>query len=251
MSRWSRKLFSSLAGGLLLVACGGGSDDSGPDGDDGPGSSERTEMAAALNAAALNAQAAGDGLGVMILQSAAAMVQGGLPVTSADVALSMSTPVAVPGARTTAPGWAIGVEMGQIQGQAPNFEVGAFEGAIVMRGGNIAYGLGLVSATPAFVGQSFGAIWEGSTAGWRATALTGFGVADSIIGGNCLSQVPGGLGVTECTPASLRAPGFIINSSQPMSFPGNTATGSRTLAFGPNRLRGAVVLVDCGQTDLC
>ena len=25
----------------------------------------------------------------------------------------------------------------------------------------------------------------------------------------------------------------------------------RTLAFGPNRLRGAVVLVDCGQTDLC
>jgi hypothetical protein len=256
MSRCTNHLIGGLVTALVLAGCGGGDGDggNGPGGGGGPSAGERSAMAAALNAAAVNAEAAGDGTGVIILQGAAALLQNDLTVTpvngvsflrDAAVTVRTGTPYAM------ANGWAFGVELGLMQGSPGQLEVGVFEGAVVISGPNIAYGFGLLSATPGFVGNSFGAIWQGANAGWAATALTGVGVADSIIGGNCLSNVPAGLGIVQCVPASLRGPGFNISASTPINFPGNTATGSNTMAFGPNRLRGATVGVDCNQTSNC
>jgi hypothetical protein len=173
-------------------------------------------MAAALNAAAVNADAAGDDLGSLILKSSAGLIGGGLTVTGVSgvtFSLAGAAPVRLPGANLAGAGWAFGVELGMVQ---PQNEVGAFEGAVVISGSDIAFGLGLVSATPGFVGSSFGEIWSGPNAGWAATALQGIGQADSIIGGNCLGSVPAGLGVIDCTPASLAGPGFNITASAPM-----------------------------------
>jgi len=208
-------------------------------------------MAAALNAAAVNAEAAGDATGTAILKAAAGLIGGGLTVTSVsgvtftrgDAAL-----VRLKGANAAGAGWAFGIELGMVQ---PQNEVGTFEGAVVVSGTDIAFGFGLVSSTPGFVGSSIGEIWSGPNAGWVATALTGIGQADSIIGGNCLGSVPAGLGIVDCTPASLAGPGFNITASTPINFPGNTAAGSNTMAFGPPRLRGAVIAVDCQQGSAC
>ena len=254
MSIRTNSLLGSLMTALVVAACGGGDGDGGNGpGGGGPSAGERTAMVAALNAAAANAEAAGDGAGVIILQGAAAMLQSDLTVTSVTGVSFVREAGVVQTSRlvSVAGGWAFGVELGLTQGQSPQIEVGAYEGAVVISGGNIAYGFGLKSATPGFVGSSFGAIWQGANAGWSATALTGFGVADSIIGGNCLNSTPAGLGIIDCTHASLSGPGFSITASTPINFPGNTATGSKTMAFGPSRLRGAVVIVDCNQSTYC
>lgn len=253
MSRFCSSFFTMVVGGLLLPACGGGSGDggNGPGAGAQPTQAERNAMTTALNAAAVNAEAAGDGLGTLILKSAAGMIEGGLTVTEVsgvNFIRGQSAVARMPGANLAGSGWAFGVELGMVQ-VFPN--EGAFEGAVVISGSDIAYGLGLVAGTPGFVGSSFGAIWSGSNAGWAATALAGIGQADTIIGGSCLTSVPAGLGIIECTPASLHGPGFNITASAPMSFPGNTAAGSNTMTFGPPRLRGAVVTVDCQQTSFC
>ena len=255
MSKWHGKLIGALAGGFLIAACGGGGDGgTGPGGGGGPTGAERTAMASALNAAAVNAEAAGDGFGIIILKGAAAMMAGGLTVTAVSgvtFTLEGAVPVRVPTAFAAGNGWAFGVELAMVQGQQPQAEVGVFEGAVVVSGTDIAYGFGLVSQTPGFVGSSFGAIWNGPSAGWAATSLSGIGRADSIIGGDCTNGVPAGLGISDCTRASLAGPGFFISASPPINFPGNTAAGSKTMAFGPPRLRGAQVVVDCQLTSYC
>ena len=252
MSRFRSSFFTMVVGGLLLPACGGSGDGgNGPGAGAQPTQAERNAMTTALNAAAVNAEAAGDGLGTLILKSAAGMIEGGLTVTEVsgvNFIRGESAAVRMPGANLAGSGWAFGVELGMVQ-VFPN--EGAFEGAVVISGSDVAYGLGLVAGTPGFVGSSFGAIWSGPNAGWAATALAGIGQADTIIGGSCLNSVPAGLGIIECTPTSLHGPGFNITASAPVSFPGNTATGSNTMTFGPPRLRGAVVTVDCQQTTFC
>jgi hypothetical protein len=251
MSRFPSSFFTMLVGGLLLPACGGGGDGgNGPGAAAQPTQAERNTMATALNAAAVNAEAAGDGLGTLILKGAAGMIGGGLTVTEVsgvNFIRGESAVVRMRGANMVGNGWAFGAEIGMVQGQ----EVGAYEGAVVISGSDIAFGFGLAFATPGFVGSSIGQIWSGPNAGWGATTMTGIGQADSIIGGNCLNSLPAGTGVTECTPASLHGPGFNITASAPLPFPGNTAAGSNTMAFGPPRLRGAVVTVDCQQTSVC
>jgi hypothetical protein len=244
----SNNLIGAVATGVLLAACGGDGDGgAGPGGGTGPTASERTAMVTALNSAATNAEAAGDAAGTLVLKGAAGLISGGLTVTSVS-GVNFSRVAAAPvRSAGVAAGWAFGVEMGMLQGA----EVGVYEGAVVISGTSIAYGLGLQFSTPGFVGSSFGAIWTSPNAGWVATGLTGIGVADTIIGGDCLASIPSGFGVTECTPASHRGPGFNITASEPINFSGNTATGSRAMAFGPNRLRGAVINVDCSQTSAC
>jgi hypothetical protein len=244
----SNNLIGAVATGLLLAACGGDGDGGAdPGSGTGPTASERSAMVTALNAAATNATAAGDGAGILVLKGAAGLIGGGLTVTSVSgvtFTRIASAPVRSAGAVT---GWAFGVEMGMVQGT----EVGGYEGAVVISGTSIAYGFGLHSATPGFVGSSFGAIWTSPSEGWVATSLTSIGQADTIFGGSCLAPALAGYGVTSCTPATLRGPGFNITASVPIDFPGNTAIGSRTMAFGPNRLRGAAIDVDCSQTTAC
>ena len=127
-------------------------------------------MAAALTEAATNAAAAGDDLGAAMLGGAAGLVAGGLTVTSVTgVTFSRDQGAAVilgPG-HLAGSGWAFGLELGIVQSTQP-LEVGAYEGALVISGTDIAYAVPLTAIAAA------GHWWLGSI-DWMllATLLVG------------------------------------------------------------------------------
>jgi hypothetical protein len=123
-------------------------------------------------------------------------------------------------------------------------------GAVVISGSDIAYGLG-----PGLGDTRIRRILLRRDLEWAQRrlgrdGLTGIGQADTIIGGSCLSSVPAA-SASSSAPRRRCMGQASTSRVAPISFPGNTATGSNTMAFGPPRLRGAAVLVDCQQTTFC
>ena len=271
-SRLNRALILLSLACSFAVACGG--DDGPDDGDDGDGggggigevplgtsqlsASQRSAVAARLNAIAAEVGNL-EPFGGAALQTLAGAVQaeGWVTGVDANTALVIMPENASGRAALQAMGrWGVfGVSIVAITGVDPQTQLpaGSFiRGVVAIRDTTIVLGYVIADVAEGephgstFPTLSTGLAFDGPNRQWIASAgLLQLSTADSVLTG-CSGFPSDGI---HCNNASFFNGTLTFSTSQPV--PGTGATGSFTAAFYNLRLRGYALEVDCAASSRC
>jgi hypothetical protein len=274
LSRLNRALILLSLACSFAVACGG--DDGPDDGDDGDGggggggigtvplgtsqlsASQRSAVAARLNAIAAEVGSS-EPFGGAALQSLAAAVlaEGWVTGVDANTSLALMPENASGRAALQAVGrWGLfGVSIVAVTGIDPQTQLptGSFiRGVVAMRDTTVVLGYVIADVADGephgsgFPELSTGLVFDGPSHQWVASAgLLQISTADSVLAG-CSGYPTDGI---HCNNASFFNGTLAISTSQPV--PGTGAEGNFTTTFSNLRLRGYQLEVDCAVSSRC